>query len=82
MQNHVNSLAPERCDCNFELVIFKLISKIDILGISCEIALRWMLEDLTDDWSTLVQVIATWTSVDRDQWCHMVLLGLNELSHR
>ena len=30
-------------------------------GISCEIALRWMPLDLTDDKSTLVQVMA---------WCH------------
>ena len=30
-------------------------------SISCELALRWMLHDLTDDKSTLVQVMA---------WCH------------
>ena len=32
-----------------KLAIFKLISKIDILSISCEIALRWMPQDLIDD---------------------------------
>ena len=31
---------------------------IDGRGISCEIAIRWMLLDLTDDKSTLVQVMA------------------------
>ena len=30
--------------------------------ISCEIALRWMSQDLTDDWSTSVQVMALWLS--------------------
>ena len=32
-----------------KLVIFKLISRIDILSISCEIALRSIPKDLTDD---------------------------------
>ena len=35
--------------CNLKLVIFKLISEIDILSISCEIILMWMPQDLTDD---------------------------------
>ena len=35
-----NSLVPGRCDCNLKLVIFKLISCIEILSFSCEIALR------------------------------------------
>ena len=39
-------------------VIFKLISVTDGRGISCKIALRWMPLDLTDDKSTLVQVMA------------------------
>ena len=30
-------------------VIFKGTSGIDILRISCEIALRWMLQDMADD---------------------------------
>ena len=37
-----NSLAPVICGCNSELVIFKLISRIDIISMFCEIALRWM----------------------------------------
>ena len=39
-------------------LIFEIISVIDGWGISCELALRWMSLDLTDDKSTLVQVIA------------------------
>ena len=35
--------------CYLKLVIFKLITKIDILSIACKIALRWMPQDLTDD---------------------------------
>ena len=54
----VNPLAPERFKQNFRLVIFKLISVIDGWGISCKIALRWMPLQLTDDKSTLVQVMA------------------------
>ena len=44
-----NSLAPGRSGSNFKLVIYKLISRIDILSISCETALRWMPQDLIDD---------------------------------
>ena len=39
---------PRRCGCNLELVICKSISRIEILGISCEIALRWIPQDLVD----------------------------------
>ena len=52
------SLAPERFEQNFRWLIFKLISVTDGWGISCKIALRWMPLDLTDDESTLVQVMA------------------------
>ena len=55
--NH-NSLAPGRCRCDLKLVIFKLIPRIHIWSIFCEIALRWMPQDLTSDKSTLVQVMA------------------------
>ena len=57
----VNSLAPERCCCGHELVIFKLISRTDISSISNATALRWMPHVLTDDYSALIQVMA---------WCH------------
>ena len=52
----VKSLAPERFKWNFWEVIFKLILVIDGWYISCEIEPRWVLLDLTDDKSTLVQV--------------------------
>ena len=53
-----NSLAPGRFKVNFRWVIFKLILVTGGWGISCKIALRWMPLDLTDDKSTLVQVMA------------------------
>ena len=57
----VNALDPGRFERNFRKVIFKLIIVSDSWGISCEIALRWMSLNLTDDKSTLVLVMA---------WCH------------
>ena len=44
-----NSLAAGGCFSKFKLVIFKVISMIDVWRISCEIALRWMPQDLIDD---------------------------------
>ena len=52
-----NSLASERCSCNLKLIIFKLISVIDIFSISTKIILKWMSQDFADDRSTLVQVV-------------------------
>ena len=57
----INSLAPRRFERNFREVISKLILVIDGWGISFEIVLTWTAQDLTDDQSTLVQVMA---------WCH------------
>ena len=61
-------------------------------GILCEIAIRWMSLNLTDDKSTLVQVMAwcrhsrpsgskpfTWTNVDLDLCHHMASLGCEDL---
>ena len=55
-------------------------------GIFGEIALRWMPLDLTDDKSTLVQVMAwcrqqaiTWANADPDLCCHKMSLGHKEL---
>ena len=56
-QTTFNSLAPGRFEPNFGEVISMLISVTDGWGISCKIALRWMPLDLTDDKSTLVQVM-------------------------
>ena len=53
-----DSLAPGRFERNLRKVIFKLILMIYGWGIFCKIALRWMSMDLTDDKSTLVQVMA------------------------
>ena len=53
-----NSLAPGKFEWHFRYLIFQIISMIDGWGISCEHALRWMSLDLTDDKSTLVQVMA------------------------
>ena len=52
----VNSLVPGRSGCNLKQVIFKLISRIDTLSISCEIDTgpRWWLFNID-------QVMA---------WCH------------
>ena len=54
----VNFLSCGRYGCDIKLVIFKLISTIHILSISCETALRQMQQDLTDHQSILVQVMA------------------------
>ena len=53
----VNSLGPRRCGCNLKFIFFKLLPRIDILSIFCEIDCRWMPPDVTNDESTLVQVI-------------------------
>ena len=59
--NLFNSLAPGKFEWNFRYLILQIISVSDGWGFSCELALRWMSLDLTDDKSTLVQVMA---------WCH------------
>ena len=61
-------------------VIFRLTSRIYILNVSCEIALRWMPQDLTDDKSTLVQVMAWYSQATglallKQKCHHMVSLG-------
>ena len=54
----VDSLVPGKFEWNFRHVIFKQILVIDDWGISCEITLTWKPQDLTDDKSTLIQVMA------------------------
>ena len=58
---NVNSLPPRKFEWNFRYLIFQIISVIDGRVISCELALWWMSLDLTDEKTTLVQVMA---------WCH------------
>ena len=47
MYNDFSTLVSVWCSFNSKLLIFKLISRIDILGIAC--ALRWMSTDFTGD---------------------------------
>ena len=53
-----NTLTAGKFGWNFMYLILQIISVIDGWGISRELALRWMSLDLTDDKSTLVQVMA------------------------
>ena len=54
----LNSWAPGRLQENLRKNIFKLILVTDGYGISGEITLRWTSLDLSDDKSTLVQVMS------------------------
>ena len=85
-QKHIN-MSTGKYGSNFKSVIFKLIIQNSSMGFRCLIALRWMPQDLTDEKSTLVQVIA-WchqaTSHNLSQcwpgpYCHVASLGHNEL---
>ena len=54
----INSLAPVRSECDSRNVIFNLVLQICIFRSSHDNALWWMPQNLTDDKSTLVQVMA------------------------
>ena len=54
----INSLAPGRSECDSKNVIFNLVLVTRIFRSSHDNALRWMPQGLTDDKSTLVQVMA------------------------
>ena len=54
----VNSLAPGRSGYDSKNWIFNLVLLISFFRSSHDNALRWMPQDLTDDKSTLVQVMA------------------------
>ena len=54
----INSLPPRRFEQCFSYVVFKFILAIDGWNIFYEISCKWMSLDLTDDKSTLVQVMA------------------------
>ena len=58
LPSQFNSLAPGRFQINFRHVIFKRTLVNGGWGISYEISLIWISLDLTDDKSTLVQVMA------------------------
>ena len=82
-----NSLDPGRLGFNFKLVFFKILAGTDISSISCEIAPTRMPQDLSDDISTLVQVMAwyhqttsiTWANVHPDLCRHMASLSHKSL---
>ena len=59
----INSLAPVRCCSDFKNIIFELIMQDSILATHCDIVLMWMAENLTNNLSKLVQVMA---------WCHQI----------
>ena len=48
-KEHLNSLATGKSEWHFRYLIFQIISVIDGWGISCEVALRRMSLDFTDD---------------------------------
>ena len=56
--SEINSLSPGRFEWTFRWLIFKLILAIDGWGIYCEIIRRLISLDITNDKSTLVQVMA------------------------
>ena len=58
----INSLAPGKPGCHVKTAIFNLVLSIGIFISSNYNALRWMPWDLTEDKSTLVQVMA---------WCRL-----------
>ena len=53
----LNSLSPVRCAGKFESVIFDHMSRIKFMSISKEIVLRWTPQNLTNEKSTLAQVM-------------------------
>ena len=57
--NSLHPPSPERCGCNLKWIIFKIISKIDIIPVKLTSGGKPRI--LTDDKSILVQVMA---------WCH------------
>ena len=53
-----NSLVPGRCGSYFKSIHFRLIIPNNSLGSRCHIALRWMSQNLTNEKSALIQVMA------------------------
>ena len=85
-----NSIALGRWGDNFKSITFKLVIQKSSMVICCDIVLRWMQQNLTNEKSTLIQVMpwwchqATshyiWTNADQVVWCHMAPLSHNELT--
>ena len=71
-----NSLASRRCGGDSIGMIFKLIAHNSSLDIHPEIALRWMLDNLTDN-STLVQVFLNHRCRrTASRWCGSDSIGI------
>ena len=64
-----NSLAPGKFEWNFMYLICQIISVIDGWGIFCELALKWMSLDLTDDKSTML------TQISVTIWRHLAQMS-------
>ena len=81
-------IGPLEIGMAFYMSNFKLILVIDSWGTSRQIALIWTLVDLTDEKSTLVQLMVwcrqssaiTWTNADSDLCRHIALLGHNDIN--
>ena len=77
---HLNELTHWRCGCDIRLVNFYLISRINILNISCEIALGWMPQDFTCHKSKLVQIMSLGNKsfpgpvLTKTVWCHQAIV--------
>ena len=69
----LNSLAPGRSGFNFKCAIFNLVLLIGIFRSFYDNALRWMSWDLSEDKTTLVQVMA---------WCRQPSHYLSQCSPR
>ena len=83
---NVNSLVHGICECNYGLVFFN--SCEGYVTCACSVKLSWMPRLITDDESSLIQVMAwclrqqiiTWTNVDQVLWWHMASLCHNRLT--
>ena len=81
-----NSLTPDRCGADFKSIISKQMIRIKLVGISCELTLRWMPQNVVvlnqhyfRSWLGAVrQQAITWVSVDPDLCRHIGSLGHNE----
>ena len=73
----INSLAPGVSECDSKYVIFNLVLLIGIFRSSHDNALRWMPQDITDDKSTLVQVMAWSRQAASHYLSHCLLSSLS-----
>ena len=86
-QPSFNSLAPGRCGCHFETIIFKLIIQNSRLYTCYEITLTWMPENLTNEKSKSVhamvlcyraKIFNIWGNVVQDLCHHIRSTGHKE----